>query len=251
MRLFKYKQEEIYQYLEQKLSKDKKVEFEAYMSQNSEFKKEVEFSAFVIHKNRQEKRKQFAAIRENHKKTKTVYLKWWKVAAVFVLAIGLGIISYPYFGQQSAQQLALQQWQTPKQWSSTRMGEETTSDLQEELKAIYQEAYQTFEQQKEQETLSVLEKMPMSDEAKQTKTWLLSKELEAHIYFEQKKYQQAATIYENLLQQDMEGKGQAKIKLALCYIADGQAQKAKPILEELLQLEQLKPQAEKLLKALK
>ena len=252
MQNLKYEPEEIQQYLEQKMSANEKQEFEAYMSQNADFRKEVELKAFVIHKNRQEKRKEFAAIRDKHQKTKTIYLKkWWKVAAIVVFAVGLGIVSYQYIGeQQTAKELALQEWQTPKKWSSTRMGDKTASDLSEQIKEIYQAAYEKYEEGKSEEALAILAKTPNSEEAIKKENWLLTKELEAHIYFEQKKYKKAIAIYENLISRNIKGKGSAKMKLALCYLADEQAEKAKPILEELQHIGQFEEQAKNLLKAM-
>ena len=254
----KYEPEEIQQYLEQKMSANEKTDFESYMSQNADFRKEVELAAFVIHKSRQEKRQKFKKILNEHQrkeKTKTIkmaYLKWWKVAAIVVCAVGLGIVSYQYIGeQQTAKELALQEWQQPKKWSSTRMGHEVKSNWSEELKAIYQEAYENYEQKNEEEALAILANLPSSSEVEKLKTWLMSKELEAHIYFEQKNYAKAIAIYENLAQRDIQGKGQIRMKLALCYLADEQTEKAKPILEELQHIQQFKEKSEKLLSVLR
>ncbi len=252
MQKFKYVKDDIRQYLTQELSESKKIAFETYMAQNTAFEKEVAFMAFVIHKNKQAEREQFTELRKRHAAVATNYRQWRKIAAAILLVVGLGILSYFYLQQPSATQLALQEWQQPQSWSDTRMGSEAENEnkLNEQIKAIYKDAYEKYEQKNEQEALTILAKTPNSEEATKTKIWLTTKELEAHIYFEQKDYQKAISIYEDLTSRAIQGKGSAKMKLALCYLADKQNEKAKLILEELVHIKQLEKQAKKLLEAM-
>ena len=212
----------------------------------------------MLHKKRTAQRKAFRQmLAENDvskKKTITKQLspKWWRMAAVLFLTAAISIISYQFFSQQTPQELALQQWQTANPVSITKMSNgDGVNKVNKDLQVTFDLAYKAYKNKKYDSVLEILKNIPILDGNVSTELWQAAKELQAATYFEMQDYAAAVEIYKTILQQDVEARGQIKMKLALCYLADEQIEKAKSILEELQHLGQFEEQAKKLLKAIK